>query len=60
MTNKYHQKNKEKLRKQKRESYQNLSSKKKTEASYYRERNRNLSEEQKQKLGKYGRNYYLA
>ena len=33
MTNKYHQKNKEKLRKQKRESYQNLSSKKMTEAS---------------------------
>ena len=50
----YHQKHKERLRKEARERYQNLSEEQKEKIH-----NKNLSEEQKQKLIEYRRNYYL-
>ena len=61
MVNKYYQKNKEKLRTEVRERYQNLSEEEKeTKCQYHRDRNKNLSEEEKQKEDEYMRNYYLA
>ena len=54
-------KNKERLRKEARERYRNLSEEEKEkECQYHRDRNENLSEEEKQKKVEYMRNYYLA
>ena len=56
MTNDYYQKNKEKLRKEARERYQNLSEgEKDKKRQYARERYRNLSEAEKGKKRQYGR-----
>ena len=74
MKNKYYQKHKERLRKEARDKYQNLSEEenekrqKKATESYQnlteqekeKRRNKNLSEAQKQKLVKYRRNYHLT
>ena len=60
MVNKYYQKHKEKLRKEARERYQNLSEEEKKKRQYHRERNKNLSEEENGKKVEYMRNYYLA
>ena len=74
MTNNYYQKHKEKLQKEALERYQNLSKEEKdkgqkqaheiyqdlTEEEREKSRNKNLSEEQKQKLFKYRINYYLT
>ena len=72
MTSNYYQKHKEKLRKEARERYQNVSEKgkdkrqKKAGDRYQnlseeeRECNKNNSEEEKEKEVKYMRNYYLA
>ena len=61
MINNDYQKNKEKVRKEARVRYQNLSEEeKKKKRQYYRERNKNLSEEQKQKQVEHMRNYYSA
>ena len=59
--NKYYQKHKEKLRKQVRERYQNLSEKEKEKRQRKaRDRYQNLSEEEKEKKVEYTRNYYLT
>ena len=61
MVNKYYQKHKEKLRKEAREKYQNLSEEEKEKKrQYHRECSKNLSEEEKEKKVEYMRNYYLA
>ena len=61
MVNKYYQKHKEKLRKEAREKYQNLSEEEKEKKrQYHRECSENLSEEEKEKKVEYMRNYYLA
>ena len=61
MVNKYYKKNKEKLQKEARERYQNLSEEKKEKkCHYHHDQNKNLSEEGKQKKVEYMRNYYLA
>ena len=61
MVNKYYKKNKEKLQKEARERYQNLSEEKKEKKfQYHHDQNKNLSEEGKQKKVEYMRNYYLA
>ena len=61
MVNKYYQKNNEKLRKQARERYKNLSEEgKERKCQYHRDRNKNLSEEEKQNKVEYIRNYNLA
>ena len=60
MVNKYYQKNKEKLLKDARERYQNLSEKEKNRQKKARDRYKNLSEEEKQKKVEYMKNYYLA
>ena len=58
MTNKYYWKNKEKLRKETREKYQNLSEEQKEKRrKKIRGRYQNLSEEQKHKLLEYMRSY---
>ena len=49
MVNKYYQKHKEKLRKEARERYQNLSEEEKEKKpQYHRESNKNLFEEEKE------------
>ena len=71
MVNRYYQKHKEKLRKEARERYQNLSEvekykrqkkirEEKERQLQYRDRNKNLSEEEKEKKIEFTRNYYLA
>ena len=55
MTNNYDQKQKERLQKEARETYQNLSEEEKEKRC-----NKNPSEEQKQKLVECRRNYYLT
>ena len=61
MVNKYYQKHKEKLRKEAREKFQNLSEEEKEKKrQYHRECSKNLSEEEKEKKVEYMRNYYLA
>ena len=72
MVNKHYQKNKEKLQKEARGRYQNLSEeekekkrksfegKKEKKRQYYRDRTKNLSEEEKQNKIEYMRNYYLT
>ena len=61
MVSKYYQKKKEKLLKEARERYQNLSEEEKVKnRQYHRNGNKNLSEEEKQKKVEYMRNYYLA
>ena len=61
MVNKYYQKHKEKLRKEARERYQNLSEEEKEKNLHYHcERNKHLSKEEKEKKVDYMRNYYLA
>ena len=72
MVNKYYQRNKEKLQKEAREKYQNLSEEEKDKKhKYARERQQNFTEEEKEKsrhyyqehkrkLPEYRRNYYLA
>ena len=60
MATNYYQKHKEKLRKEARERYQNLSQEEKhKKLQYHRERNKNLSEEENEKV-EYMRNYYSA
>ena len=60
MATNYYQKHKEKLRKEARERYQNLSQEEKQKKlQYHRERNKNLSEEENEKV-EYMRNYYSA
>ena len=55
------QKNKEKVLKEARVRYQNLSEEEKEKKrQHYCERNKNLSEEQKQKQVEHMRNYYSA
>ena len=54
MTNNYHQKHKERLRKEAREKYENLSKEEKDKRqNKVPEKYQNLSEKQKQKLLKY-------
>ena len=61
MVNKYYQKHKEKLQKEARERYQNLSEEEKDERQKnVPDRYQNLPEEQKQKLLEYMKKYYLA
>ena len=61
MVNKYYQRNKEKLQKEARERYHNLSEEEKEKkCQYHRDRTKNLSEVEKQKKVEYVRNYYLA
>ena len=74
MTNKYYQKHKGRIRKEPREIYQNLSEKEKckrrkkaqeryqnlTKEEKEKRCNKNLSEEQKQRLVEYRRNNYLT
>ena len=61
MVNKYYQKHKEKLQKEARERYQNLSEEEKEKKrQYHRARNKNLSEEEKVKKVEYIRICYLA
>ena len=61
MTTNFYQKHKEKLRKEARERYQNLSEEEKEKKhQYHGEHNKKLSEEQKQKQVEFMRNYYLA
>ena len=61
MVNKYYQKHKEKLRKEARERYQNLSEEEKEKnRQYHCERNKHLSKEEKEKKVDYMKNYYLA
>ena len=55
MTKRYHQKHKERLQNKVRERYRNL-----TEEVKEKTCNKNLSEEKKQKLVEYRRNYYLT
>ena len=55
--------NKEKLRKEARERYQNLSEEEEEEEKkrqYYCEHNKHFSEEEKEKKFHYIKNYYLA
>ena len=59
MTANYYQKHKEKLRKEARERYQNLSEEEKEKKRpYHRERNKNLSKEEKEKKVEYMTSYY--
>ena len=70
MISKYYQKNKEKLQKEARERYQNLSEEEKTKSAINKryqnftkkekEEGRHYYQEHKQKLPEYRRNYYLA
>ena len=61
MDNKYYQKNKEKLQKEARKSYQNLSEVEKEKRwKKALDRYKNLSEEEKKKKVEYVWNYYLA
>ena len=61
MVNKYYQKHKEKLQKEARERYQNLSEEEKDKRQKnVPDRYQNLPEEQKQKLLEYMKKYYLA
>ena len=61
MVNKYYQKHKEKLQKEARERYQNLSEEEKEKKrQYHCARNKNLSEEEKVKKVEYIRICYLA
>ena len=70
MVNKYYQKHKERLQKEARERYQNLSEEEKTKGKKNLKRYQNFTEEKekrhqyyqehKQKLPEYGRNYYLT
>ena len=61
MVNKYYQKHKEKLQKEARERYQNLSEEEKDKRpKNVPDRYQNLPEEQKQKLLEYMKKYYLA
>ena len=61
MTNNYDQKHKERLRKEVRERYQNLSEEEKDKRrKKLRERYPNIPEEQKQKLLEYIKKYCLA
>ena len=61
MVNKYYQKLKERLQKEVRERYQNLSEEEKdTRLKKVRDRYQNLPEEQKQKLLEYMKKYYLV
>ena len=61
MLNRYYQKHKEKLWKDVRERYQNLSEEEKEKKrQYYWERNKDLSEEEKENKVEYMKNYYLA
>ena len=61
MTNDYYQKNKEKLWKEARERYQNLSEEEKDKKRQYAlERYRNLSEAEKGKKRQYGREWYKS
>ena len=61
MVNKYFQKNKEKLRKEARERYQNLPEEEKDKRrKKIRERYQNLPEEQKKKLLEYMKKYSLV
>ena len=61
MVNKCNQKNKEKLKKEARERYQNLcEEEKEKKGQYHQDRNKNPFEEEKQKNVKYMGNYYLA
>ena len=55
MTNNYYQNHKERLRKEARVRYQNLTEEEKEKSS-----NKNLSEEEKKTLAQYRRNYYLT
>ena len=55
MKNNYYQKHKERLQKKTCEIYQNFTKEEKG-----KRRHKNLSEEKKQKLAEYRRNYYLA
>ena len=61
MKNKCCQKHKEKLRKEPRERYQNLSEEEKgKKRQYHSEGNKNISEEKKEKKVEYMRDYHLA
>ena len=61
MVHKYYQKHKEKLRKEARERYQNLSEEEKEKkCHYHRDPNKNFSEEEHKKKVENMRNYYLA
>ena len=61
MINNYYWQHKEKHRKKELERYQHLfEEEKEKKCQYYGESNKNLSEEQKKKLVKYMRSYYLA
>ena len=55
IANNYYQKHKEKLQKESRKRYQNLS-----EEETEKRRNKNLSEKKKKKVIEYRRNYYLV
>ena len=55
IANNYYLKHKEKLQKESRKRYQNLS-----EEETEKRRNKNLSEKKKKKVIEYRRNYYLA
>ena len=61
MVNKYYQKHKQKLKKKHVEGTKMfLKKKKKEKRQYYCERNKNLSDKDKEKKVEYIRNYYLA
>ena len=61
MVNKYYQKHKERLWKEARERYQNISEEEKDKRSKkVRDRYQNLPEEQKHKLLEYMKKYYLT
>ena len=61
MENKYYKKNKERLQKEVRERYQNLSEEEKEKKDqYHRDQTKNLSEKENQKKVEYMRNYYLT
>ena len=61
MTNKYYQKHKERLQKEARKIYQNLSEEEKDKSQRkVLEGNQNLPEVQKQKLPENMKNYYLT
>ena len=59
LSTKYYQENKERLRENARERYQNLSKEEKgKKRQYCRKRYKNLSENEKQKLVEYRKKYY--
>ena len=61
LVNKHYQKNKDRLRQEARERYQNLSEEKKEKRrKKARNRYKNFSKEEKQKKVEYMRNYYVA